>query len=292
MNPRYPIYIPSKGRADNLMTAAMFVADDVDFRVVVEPSQVEAYRAFKDRLLVLPEDNKGLVYSRNWIKDHSISEGHARHWQFDDDIKEMYRYHRGFRLACSSRIALCVMEDFVDRYENVALSTFNSYFFLPCASGIAYNKLPPFYINYRCYTCFLVLNALPNRWRHRYNEDTDMSLQVLADGWCTIMFNTFAIQTPETMSAKGGQTDIYVNDGRLRMARQLERVWPGVVETKRRFGRPQHVVKGVWKKFDTPLKLKPGIDPSKMKPNNYGLKLKAVKEVRSPNLLRLLAEQK
>jgi hypothetical protein len=94
------------------------------------------------------------------------------------------------------------------------------------------------------------------------------------------------------MTVHGGNTDaLYQGDGRLKMARSLERLWPGVVQTKRRFQRPQHVVKNSWKHFDTPLKLKPGIDLKAIPPNDYGLKLTQVKEIKSESLKRLLAEE-
>jgi hypothetical protein len=288
--PRYPIYVPSKGRADRLLTARAFLADAVDFKVVVEPQEVANYAEFRDRLLVLPENDRGLVYARNWIKDHSVAAGHERHWQFDDDIYHFSRLFRGYRIEVEANVALAVAEDFTDRYENVALTSFNSDFLLPC-NGTTRNQHPPFYLNQRIYTCFLVLNSLPNRWRQRYNEDTDMTLQVLAAGWCTVLLNAFMMKTPETMAAKGGQTSIYVDEGRLKMARQLERVWPGVVTTMRRFGRPQHSVKGTWQKFDTPLRLKPEIDLARMKPNDYGLKLRTLKSIRSHELRKLAARE-
>jgi hypothetical protein len=78
-------------------------------------------------------------------------------------------------------------------------------------------------------------------------------------------------------------------DGRLKMARELERRWPGVVETKRRFNRPQHVVKYAWRKFDNKLKLKPGIDLKSLQPNEYGIELKAVKPIRSDLIKQLVA---
>lgn len=290
--PRYPIYIPSKGRADRLKTAKMFDDAGVRYSVVVEPAEVAAYAAFKERLLVLPEDGRGLVYSRNWIKDYAASTGAERHWQFDDDIQYMSRLVKKYRIRCPAGVALAVAEDFVDRYENVALASFNSEFFVPL-SGLMASQWPPFHLNARCYTCFLMMNSLPNRWRFRYNEDTDMTLQVLADGWCTVLFNAFMINTDETMTDSGGQTSIYVNDGRLRMARQLERLWPGVVTTRRRFGRPQHHVKGLWKKFDTQLKLKPGVDLASMpKVDEYGMELKAVAPVKAEELRKLLEESK
>jgi len=269
----------------------MFLKDEVEFRVVVEPQEFDAYAeiAGAERVLTLPKSNGGLVFARNWIRDHAVSEGHERHWQFDDDIRYMVKMHHGWRIACDCRIALIAMEDFVDRYENVGLSSFNSSFFLPGARGSSQQKHPPFYLNHRCYTCFLMKNDLPYRWRYRYNEDTDMTLQVLMGGWCTILFNVFMIVTPTTMTRKGGQMDVYVNDGRLRMARELERVWPGVVKTTRRFRRPQHAIFGNWQKFDNQLVRKADVEiPTE--PNEYGLKLVTKAAIQNEQLQQMVEE--
>ena len=150
----------------------------------------------------------------------------------------------------------------------------------------------PFVLNCRVYSCSLILNSLPNKWRGKYNEDTDYCLQVLADGWCTVLMNLFLVDKAGTMVMKGGNTDeLYAkNDGRLKMARSLERVWPGVVETKRRFNRPQHVVKNSWKHFDTPLKRKPGLEiPEGI--DEMGMELRQVKPIQSPEIQRLLDER-
>lgn len=291
IEPRYPVYIPSKGRAGNLLTLRAFDRDGTPCRVVVEPSQVESYLPVvgSERLLVLPENGKGLTYARNWIWEHAIAEGHERHWQFDDDIREFIRAHKGHRLYCSSDVALAVLEDFVDQYENVALASLNSWFFVPVNRGFfEASPTPPFYLNHRCYTNFLVLNSLDNRFRGPYNEDADLSLQVLSCGWCTVLLNAFCINTPTTMTDAGGQTSIYVKDGRLRMARTLERAWPGVVTTSRRFGRPQHVVKGSWSYFDTGLKRKVAPPPVRA----YGMRLVEKKPVQDPRLKQMLEEHR
>jgi hypothetical protein len=155
-------------------------------------------------------------------------------------------------------------------------------------------KMPPFYLNCRIYSCALVLNSLPYGWRGRYNEDADLCLQVLAGGWCTVLVNAFMVDKPQTMKVKGGNTaELYKGDGRLMMARSLERMWPGVVETKRRFHRPQHVVKDAWKRFDTPLRLKPGIDLAALpRVNEYGMTLKQVKPIKSEALRRLVEQER
>lgn len=296
MKPRHPIYIPSKGRAGRSQTARMFDKWGVDYNVVVEPQDVAAYAEHIDfdRLVVLPDNDRGLVFARNFIKDHSIAAGAERHWQFDDDISQMRRLFKGYRLTADASVALRVAEDFTDRYTNVALTSFNCAAFLPCTSGTTAVQFPPFYLNVRCYTCFLVDNSLSNRWRFRYNEDTDMTLQVLADGHCTVLLNAFSMETAGTNSGgavtdvSGGQAAVYANDGRLKMARDLERVWPGVVRTTRRFGRPQHVVN--WRKFDTPLRRREDIDWEALAaggPDEFGMVMRAAAPVKSPGLRRL-----
>jgi hypothetical protein len=141
------------------------------------------------------------------------------------------------------------------------------------------------------YSCALFLNAIPHRWRGRYNEDTDICLQVLGDGWCTVLFNAFLCEKLQTMAMKGGNTSaLYQGDGRLKMARSLERKWPGVVELGRRWQRPQHVVKDQWRRFDTPLKRKAdAVIPQE--PNEYGMRLVQVaSEIKSARLRQLAAE--
>lgn len=283
--PRYPIYIPSKNRADVCLTAKFLTKDGVPFKIVVEPQERETYAVLygADRILTLPHDNGHLIYARNWIKRHAIMAGYERHWQLDDNIREVWRWFRGKRIPISSGIAFAAVEDFVDRYQNIALAGLNYEMF-------GTSKQPPFHLNCRVYSCTLVNNAIPHRWRIYYNDDTDMCLQVLADGWCTVLVNAFLVKKMRTMTVKGGNTeDLYQGDGRLRMARSLERMWPGVVETKRRFHRPQHVIN--WSRFDTPLKLKEDIDLADLPPTDeYGMKLEAVKEVKSERLKTLLDE--
>lgn len=108
--------------------------------------------------------------------------------------------------------------------------------------------------------------------------------------WCGATFACFLIEKMRTMTMKGGNaTELYKGDGRLRMARSLERVWPYVVTTGRRFKRPQHVVRDNWLRFDTPLKLKPGIDLAKLPQNDYGLQLVQVGDtINSPALRKLV----
>ena len=85
------------------------------------------------------------------------------------------------------------------------------------------------------------------------------------------------------MTMKGGNTDkLYKGDGRLTMARSLEKMWPKVVETTRKFQRPQHHIQNNWQKFDTQLIRRKDIDWDNLqKTDNYGLRLVQLKQPKS-----------
>ena len=270
---RYPIYIPSKNRSDNCLTAGRLNKDKTPYHLVVEPQEEVVYRkAFPDAsILVLDRNDGGLFYVRNWIKAHSLANGDKRHWQIDDNITYFRRWYKTRRIPINAGTALRIVADFVDRYENVAIAGLDYKMF--CIKSPVEQK--PFILNCHVYSCTLVLNSLPHSWRD-YNDDVDICLQVLADGWCTILMKAFMIDKMWTMSVKGGMTATYQNDGRLQMARQLERRWPKVVSVNRRFQRPQHVVKDSWKRFDNKLIRRKDIDFNTFTPDEQGLTLKQV----------------
>lgn len=118
------------------------------------------------------------------------------------------------------------------------------------------SRFVPYYLNIRVYSCTLLDNTLPFKWRGRYNEDTDLCLQVLTAGYCTALVRTFLCRKIGTMRMKGGNSsELYKGDGRLKMAQELHRNWQQFVTIDHRFGRPQHVVD--WSRFKTQLILKP-----------------------------------
>jgi hypothetical protein len=61
MNPSYPVYIVSKGRAESRPTSRMLEKASVPYRIVVEPQERAAYAAVIDpaKILTLPFSNLG-----------------------------------------------------------------------------------------------------------------------------------------------------------------------------------------------------------------------------------------
>lgn len=287
MNPRYPVYVISKGRWESRLTVKALTARGIPHRVVIEPQERDQYAAVMppENLLILPFSNlgQGSIPARNWVWEHAIGEGHERHWILDDNIREFWRLHRNRKLKAETGSTFAACEDFVDRYENVALAGMDYFMF-------ARNKYPePVFVrNTRVYSCILIQNDIPYRWRGRYNEDTDLSLRVLKDGWCTVLFNAFLAEKMPTMTMKGGNTEALYKlndgqDGRLLMAQSLQEQHPDVVKITRKWGRWQHQVD--YRPFkNNQLRRKPGVEIPKGV-NNYGMVL--VKKSTPPDTLTL-----
>ena len=269
MNPRYPVYIISKGRWETRLTSKSLEKLGIPYHIVVEPQELESYAAVIDRekILVLPFSNlgQGSIPARNWVWDHAAATGAARHWILDDNIDGFYRLNRNLKTPVDSGTIFRAAEDFTDRYENVGISGFN-YFMFASRKTI----IPPYYLNTRIYSCILIQNDLPYRWRGRYNEDTDLCIRALKDGWCTILFNAFLAMKTTTMVMKGGNSDeLYQGDGRLRMAESLRDQHPDIVTVTQKWGRAQHHVD--YSRFrHSKLRRKPGLVPPD-RINEYGM---------------------
>lgn len=243
MTPTHPVYIISKGRWEAHATARHLDAMRVPYVIVVEPQEADRYRAVirADRVLVLPFANlgQGSIPARNWVWSHALARGARWHWILDDNIQGFFRFNRNLKIPVRTGTIFAAAETFVERYANIAQAGFNYKAFMVRTSG-AY---PPFYLNTRIYSCILLRTSLPHRWRGRYNEDTDLSLRLLKDGWCTVLFNCFLCEKGQTMSQKGGNTDeLYAGDGRLKMAESLVAQHPDLVTITTKWGRPQHHV--------------------------------------------------
>ena len=242
MNPRYPVYIVSKGRWESRLTAKALIKRSIPFHIVIEPQEYDQYAAVipKDNILVLPFSNlgQGSIPARNWIWEHAISTGAKRHWILDDNIRTFYVFHRNRFYETKDGVTLRAIEEWVDAHENVVIAGPQYKMFVPRTQ-----RRYPITLNTRVYSCILIDNSIPYRWRGRYNEDTDLCLRVLKDGYCTALFNIFPVAKTATMHMRGGNTDeLYKGNGRLFMALSLMKQHPDVVDVTWRWGRYQHKV--------------------------------------------------
>jgi len=248
------VYIVSKGRWSNPLTHKALTVMGVPHFIVVEAKEMEQYRAATTApLLELPTQyleeydtcdtlgftkGKGPGAARNFALDHATSLGAARHWVMDDNIDAFHylTHNEKYEVECDATIR--AMEDFVDRYENIALAGPNYYSFAKKTDA-----LPAFVKNTRIYSCLLIDNTAGFRWRGRYNEDTDLSLRVLKAGLCTVQFNAFLAGKVTTQRMNGGNTaEFYAKEGTLPKSQMLADLHPDVAKVVWRFNRWHHHV--------------------------------------------------
>jgi hypothetical protein len=290
-NPRWPVYIVSKGRSNSMITSRSLSRMKVPHSIVIEPQDYEPYKKAIAKfnlfpyasLIVAPFSNHGdgPGRARNFAWDHAISIGAEYHWVMDDNIADFYRLHQNQRIRVESGIIFYICEEFIDRYENVPVSGLQYRFFLN--PNLDY---PPFFINTRIYSCLLIRNDCKHRWRGRYND-------------CTIQFNAFMQGKCATQTVRGGCTDEfyhyeigidedsgkaikssdrvdtnghrYNSVGTLAKSKMLADIYPDVCKVVWRYDRWHHYVD--YRPFKkNKLRLKPGIIlPNE--PNNFGMRL-------------------
>jgi hypothetical protein len=243
IDPRYPVYIISKGRWESRLTAKSLDKMGVPYNIVIEPQEYDAYAAVidPDKILTLPFSNlgQGSIPARNWCWEHSVNAlGAKRHWILDDNIDGFYRLNKNLKTPVADGTIFRCAEDFADRYENVAISGFHYFMFASRKT-----KMPPFTLNSRVYSMILIQNDIPFRWRGRYNEDTDLSIRALKAGYCTVLYLAFLGMKSTTMTMKGGNSDqLYKDDGRRKMAESLVEQHPDITKITWKWGRWQHHV--------------------------------------------------
>ena len=291
-NPKYPVYIISKGRHESMLTSRSLARMKVPHYIAIEPQDEKLYDQTLDNFGIRPyvtllvasfsNHGDGPGRARNWCWDHSIALGAERHWVLDDNIADFYRLQHNLRIRVESGAIFRASEDFVDRYENVPISGFQYRFFIAPNT-----KYPPFVKNTRIYSTLLIDNKCKFRWRGRYNEDTDICLRVLKDGDCTIQFNAFLQGKAATQSVKGGNTSEFYHAentenenfeksgfnslGTVNKSQMLVDMHPDVARMVWRFRRWHHHVD--YSSFKpNQLILKSGVVIPKGV-NNYGMKL-------------------
>jgi hypothetical protein len=268
---------------------------NVPHYIIVEPDQISDYQEainkweLKSTIIPLDLDYKSMYElcddlglskstgpgpARNFAWDHSIAYGHEWHWVMDDNISNFARFNHNLKIPCQASTFFDACEDFTIRYENVVMSGPNYTMFCLRKKG----NLPPFTINTRIYSCNLIKNDIPFRWRGRYNEDSILSIDILKAGLCTIQFNSLLQNKISTQIMKGGNSeDFYFKEGTVAKSKMLVDVHPDVSELVYKFSRWHHTVNYNGFKRNNLLKFRPGfVLPTE--PNNYGMKLIQVKE--------------
>ncbi len=280
INPKYPIYIVSKGRWEKRKTVKALESMNCPYKIVIEPSEYAKYAEVinKKNILLLPNKylnlNKGSIPARNFVWQHAVSKGYKKHWILDDNLNNFYRFNKNTLWKINSGVVFKIIEDYVSRFKNIKLSGMNYQSFV-----IARSSRYPLVFNTRIYSCILIDHSLDKilkeRWRGKYNEDTDLSIRVLKKGYSTCLFNAIACDKTATLRDKGGNTDLLYKQGQYESlklkAESLRKQHPDIVKIVERYQRGIHheVNYNVFKDID-PMYVSKIKDKSS---NNYNMYL-------------------
>lgn len=254
------------------MTSRMLDAMGVRHFVVVEKPEARAYRRGlppSAEVLVLDpafqrdydtcddlgdSKSRGPGAARNFAWEHSLSLGARWHWVMDDNIWRFYRLLDNLYRVCLSPAFWWAQEEWADRYSNLAMAGPQYFMFAPRKAA-----LPAVVLNTRIYSCNLIRNDLPLRWRGRYNEDTDLSLRILKAGLVTAQFNAFLQHKLPTQTVPGGcNADFYQREGTGPKSEMLWQLHPDCTRVVVKWGRVHHHVD--YRPFKgNRLRLRPGV---------------------------------
>ena len=289
VQPKYPVYVVSKNRAVDASwhTSHRLSQMGIYHYIVVEPDQVEKYKqAFNNKYVTILEmdmsykdnydtfsdlgniNSTGPGAARNFCWEHSKNNGFAWHWVLDDNVAGFYRYYRGRKIEAKTAEVFTTVERFTERYDNIAIASFNYCNFCHEQDG-----RPAYVLNTRIYSMLFIRNDIPWRWRGRYNEDTDLSLNVLKDGWCTVQVNAYLGDKVATQTIKGGNTEeFYAKEGTWAKSQMLVDMHPDVTRLVWKFGRWHHQVD--YSGFKQQLHLKPEYEYTKeLNDDEHGIKI-------------------
>lgn len=270
MNPKYPIFIPTKGRYERLYTVSALEHISVPYTAVIEKQEYKQYSKVIDskKILVLPHQNEGLTVTRNWIWDYAQNELKTPYfWTMDDNIWRFFRLYKNIKYRMKSGTFLYIIEDFAERFKNLYITGMHYDFFVPRKT-----KHTPFILNTRVYSNMLIKTDIPFRNVLFFNDDTDLCLRILKAGFCTVLFKIFSCKKIQTMTVKGGMTDYYKQTNRrLEFAKELQQAHPDVVKIVWKWNRWHHQVD--YRSFKkNRLEYRDDYVPTN-KVNNYGMVL-------------------
>lgn len=248
--PKYPVYIVSKGRAKTGQTARYFSEAGIPFLIGVEKQEANEYSEEYgiDNILVLPFSNLGLgsYPARNYCWEHAKAAGHRRHWVFDDNIRGFAKWIDGRKKYGNYGIDPIL---FAERHADKKITNIVGF------QGHGFSMRPPkkpWRLNVKVYSAMLIDCHMPYRWRLKYNEDVDLCLQVLHNGGSTascMYYLANKVGTPVKMKG-GNQDELYKGNDpakKLLKAQMLQSVWPQYAKTVIRYKRYHHYVD--WKVF-------------------------------------------
>ncbi len=209
------IFIPTKNRVNNSTLIKFAETQNENITIVLEPQDFEKYKnifpSFK--YLVLPINDGGITYVRNYIKEYTENNLIDNYWQLDDDLTGLF-YRKDAKLIRTGFDALVnAQNQFLN--NNIALGGLEY-------GQFAWSQTKDFVMNSFCDSCVFVDNTKTLGLRYREyvsgKEDRDFAMQVIKSGQKTARTTLYAFNAPSNGSNAGGLKEIFYDLGKEKIA--------------------------------------------------------------------------
>jgi len=214
-----PIFIPSKNRPDSKLVK-LIVEQKLpleDFYIVVEHQNLAEYETLNPELsyIILPENDQGISYVRNYIKEFATNSGYEWFWMIDDDVDAFYKTVGKKNVKVSIDEALNGAFDIFTRNSQCGQASIEY-------QQYAWSATKPYALNSYCDVCVCINTKATKTVKYRpyvsLKEDRDFTLQVLSNGYDTMRVQRYSFSAPKNGSNKGGLSDVYAKQGREQTA--------------------------------------------------------------------------
>lgn len=215
---KYPIYVVSFNRFNLRSHTIDFLEQmNIKYYICIQEQELENYKSsikkfnWKSATLITSiNTTDGSYIQRNKCLTHSYNNGFEKCWILDDNIRGWYYYNNNTKTRLLNHCVFSFLENIIDNIkEPCGIISHNYYMDLR-------TQVSPLQINTKNYSSCLINTKLlfdnNIKFRLKYNEDVDLTLQILQKGFKTVSTNFLLCLKMPTLRTKGGNTDsIYKN---------------------------------------------------------------------------------
>jgi len=221
-NPKFPVYIVSFNRYDFCYYTVSYLEQmKVNYWLCIQKSQEKNYKKLIDDnnyiyclgLVLSVNTTQGGYKQRNKCMEHAKKNNFKKCWILDDNITGWSLQNEGEHLI-NNGFCFSFIENWIENIKEPIGIFSHSYSF-----DIRQNQLTkPYSVNYKNYSSLLLdidlLNKNNIKWRLKYNEDVDLTLQCLNKKLFTLSSNFITCNKLPTLSCKGGNTTSIYAEGK------------------------------------------------------------------------------
>jgi hypothetical protein len=233
--PKYPLYVVSFGRYNYChYTVSNLELMNLKYWICIQEREKDGYMNMIKKnnfvnclgLVLSQNTTEGSYRQRNKCIEHAIESNYTKCWILDDNIRGWYYRNEEINHKITNGFAFKVLENFMENIAEPIMIMCHNYLY-----DIRSNQfIKPFTVNHKNYSSLLLdlklMNKYKIRFRLKYNEDVDLTLQALQNKLYTVGLNYILADKSPTKSCKGGNTDsIYKGDKFLDKFMGLYNAW-------------------------------------------------------------------